>query len=176
MKKLIGMVGIGATVLVLIPILPGEGTGLEKKKGLAYVETAHYSFRSGFTVGGQMAGLKSNASDSYLAIGSQRASFLQQPFLRVEGPIRQLWIGHRTIVAGKLIRDEDGNLDRMIGISFGAGIAYRRYFKRRGEFKTFHPYWELGTVGVLMPYGMLGVTIAIGLGGVNADISTTISL
>jgi len=91
---------------------------------------------------------------------------------KVEDPVKQIWIGLDTVLIGRLTRDEDGNLDRILGMSSGLGIAYRRYFKKPEEFRALHPYWELGTVILLWPYGVLGVTYPVPLGGEKKKIGS----
>lgn len=131
---MIRVLGIGVIVLALVSILPAEGVSLEKREGLAYVETAQLSL----PVGRRWPVLKldglSSVSDTYRMVGLEKVNPQKQVLLKPEDPVKQTWIGLDTVLIGRLRRDEDGKLDSILGMSVGLGIAYRRYFKITGEF------------------------------------------
>lgn len=100
----------------------------------------------------------------------------KQTHIRIENPMKQTWIGLDTVLIGRLRRDEEGKLESILGMSAGIGIAYRRYFKTAEEFRALHPYWELGTMILLWPYGTLGVTYPIPLGSEEKKIGSLFCL
>jgi len=168
---MIRALGIGVIVLALVSILPVEGMGLEKREELAYADTAQLNlpFRKRWPV------LKldnlSSVSDTYRIVGLEKVNPQKQVLLKLEDPVKQTWIGLDTVLIGRLRRDENGKLDSILGMSVGLGIAYRRYFETPGEFGTLQPYWELGTMILIWPYGMLGITYPIPLGSKEESIS-----
>ncbi|MBA7639630.1 hypothetical protein ES703_47290 [subsurface metagenome] len=129
----IGIIGLG-----FILILPATNVNAEKTIRLDYVNTLKLS-------------------------AVQKINPEKQLHLKIDDPIKQTWLGLDTILIGKLRRHEDGKLDSILGMSVGVGIAYRHYFETTGEFGGLQPYWELGTMILLWPYGMLGVTYPIPL-------------
>lgn len=106
------------------------------------------------------------AGSSALAQERPRSVVSTNPIgvVELENPAKQMWIGLDTVFIGRLTRDKDGNLDSILGMSGGLGIAYRRYFRKPEQFRALHPYWEVGTMVLLWPYGTLGVTYPIPLG------------
>lgn len=159
---MIRALSIGIIVSALLSILPMEGMGLEKREELAYADTAQLNLPSrGWSV------LKldslSSIRDTCRMVGLEKVNPQKQVSLKLADPMKQTWIGLDTILVGRLTRDEEGKLESILGMSAGIGIAYRRYFKTAEEFKTLHPYWELGTMILLWPYGALGVTYPIPL-------------
>lgn len=171
MKKIVRVLGIGIIVLAFVSILPAEGISLEKREELAYVETAQLNLPLGRRWPVLKLDSLSSVSDTYQMVGLEKVDPQKQVFLKLEDPVKQTWIGLDTVLIGRLRRDEDGKLDSILGMSVGLGIAYRHYFKTPREFGSLQPYWELGTMILIWPYGMLGVTYPILLGSKEESIS-----
>lgn len=174
-KEMIRALGTGIIVLALLSILPMESMGLEKKEELVYADTAQLDLPSrGWPV------LKldslSSVGDAYEMVRLEKVNPQKQVSLKLADPMKQTWIGLDTILIGKLTRDEEGKLESILGMSAGIGIAYRRYFKTAEEFRTLHPYWELGTMILLWPYGTLGVTYPIPLGSEEKKVGSLFCL
>jgi hypothetical protein len=55
-----------------------------------------------------------------------------------------------------LIDEKTGFITSNLGINYGLGVSYKRYFNPLGTNK-FNPYWCAGTFAIILPY--------IGIGG-----------
>ena len=71
----------------------------------------------------------------------QRVLFAESNPIQFE----QWHIGLDTILVGKMTRDYMGVPQRLIGLSAGMGIGYRRYFRQAPQLRGLHPYWKIGT-------------------------------
>ncbi|MCL0096888.1 hypothetical protein M1N66_04725 [Thermodesulfovibrionales bacterium] len=69
----------------------------------------------------------------------------------------QWHIGFDTAFIGKVTRDYRGVPQRVIGMSVGIGIAYRQHFRQAPQLRGLHPYWEIGTMALILPYGGVGI-------------------
>ncbi len=83
----------------------------------------------------------------------------------VKNGFSQTYIGLDTILIGKIDRDKNGVPQKLIGFSSGIGIGYRHYFSKNTQLRGLHPYWEIGTWGLILPYGGIGAQYSIPLGG-----------
>jgi hypothetical protein len=76
----------------------------------------------------------------------------------------QIHVGLDSILVGKIQRDENGVPQKLVGLSAGLGIGYRKYFSKQTQLKGLHPFWEVGTVLLILPYGGIGAQYSIPTG------------
>ena len=57
---------------------------------------------------------------------------------------------------GWLLRNDQGQIEANLGINYGLGISYKRYFSPM-KIQDFNPFWAVGSILVILPYAGVGV-------------------
>ncbi|AZR72855.1 hypothetical protein BBF96_05300 [Anoxybacter fermentans] len=57
--------------------------------------------------------------------------------------------------------NKEGKITGYKGINVLLGYSQKMYFEPGIKLNSFNPFWGLGTVGLIIPYGVVGVEYAI---------------
>jgi len=84
---------------------------------------------------------------------------------QTQGTYTQFHMGLDTILLGSITRKSNGVPDHLWGLNAALGLGYRKYFGSNNQLRGWHPYWEIGTWLVILPYAGIGTEYSIPLGG-----------
>lgn len=69
---------------------------------------------------------------------------------------REMQVGGLETLVGWNKFTPSGAYESTIGVNWGLGITYRRYFNRI-NYNNWNPYWHAGTLALIVPYAGVGI-------------------